>query len=320
MKYYLRQLVCLTMLTASVGCSPEDTVYRNVENTPQNGNDGLYYPEKPSKPTDTSDGYAPEGYELVWNDEFDDRSSLLSKWRFERGGTGWGNNELQYYCPGGVYAPTGQQTARIENGRLFITAYKIEPTASSDNRSYISTRMNTNRTWKYGYIEMRAKLPTVSGTWPAFWMLPEDGQYDIANGGGELDIMEWVGNEPDKVWFSAHCQHVTTGSAEFYVDPKTGERYKHSEGILITDPGTEFHCFGMEWTHEYVKAYLDGVLYHYCPNPKPGENDVTWWPFDKEYYIKLNLAIGGSWGGNVDPAFSSATYEVDWVRVYQKSN
>lgn len=267
--------------------------------------------------TDPVIDHVPEGYKLVWSAEFNDSTPLTDDWIFEIGGKGWGNNEDQYYCAGGVFEPTGHQTAKVEDGALHITAYKIEPSEASDNRSYVSTRMNTWNSWQYGYIEMRAKLPEVQGTWPAFWMLPKDGKYDIKNGGGELDIMEWVGNEPETVWFSAHSQKVTTKSEGRYIDPATGLGYRHSEGIAIATPG-EYHTYGMEWTHEYVKAYFDGVQYYYAPNPKPDENDVTAWPFDKEYYIKLNLAIGGSWGGYIDPDFTTATYEIDWVRVYQK--
>lgn len=321
MKRIFNLLLGAMLLTLNAQCCPDDPVYAmnaQSSNSDDTGG-GLYYPQKPEKPADTKDGYAPEGYSLVWNDEFNDKSSLSREWYFEKGGTGWGNNELQYYCLNGVYTPTGQETARIAGGSLLITAYKVEPSAASDNREYVSTRMNTNKSWKYGYIEMRAKLPAVKGTWPAFWMLSKDGNYDVSKGGGELDIVEWVGNEPDKAWFSSHCQHVTTGSNEQYTDPVTGEKYGHTASIDIEDAGTEFHCFGMEWTHEYIKAFLDGVQYYYAPNPKPGENDIYWWPFDKEYYIKLNLAIGGGWGGEVAPNFTSATYEIDWVRVYQKT-
>ena len=309
----------LATILCTVQCYPEDRVYRLVKQDTDTGDNSLYYPEKPIENIDTGDGFAPEGYELVWSDEFDSPASLSSKWRFEEGGTGWGNEELQYYCADGIYSPTGQETARISDGSLLITAYKIRPSASSDNREYISTRMNSKESWTYGYFEMRAKLPAVRGTWPAFWMLSQDGNYDVSDGGGELDIMEWVGNEPDKVWFSAHCQHVTTGSGEYYRDPATGKDYPHTASIDIVDPGSQFHCFGMEWTHEYVRAFLDGEEYYYAPNPIPDSSDETWWPFDKDYYLKLNLAIGGGWGGDVDPDFSSAVYEIDWVRVFQKN-
>ena len=146
----------------------------------------------------------------------------------------------------------------------------------------------------------------------------KDGPSWVGDGGGELDIMEWVGNEPEKLHFSCHSKNVTAGTGNFYTDPADGQKYSYSKGTEITNPSDDYHCFGMEWTHEYIKGYLDGVEYYYAPNPIPSATDVAWWPFDQEYYIKLNLAIGGSWGGTVDPAFTSATFAVDWVRVYQK--
>ncbi len=310
---------CILMIGNS--CMPIDRIYPNIKAEEGNGMEGdrPYYPEKPFEPGDIKDGHAPEGYTLVWQDSFDSPSSLSTKWTFENGGSGWGNDELQYYCAHGIYAPTGQKTAKVEDGNLVITAYKVEPDKTdNDNRSYVSARMNSISTWKYGYIEMRAKLPTIGGAWPAFWMLSKDGHYDVSTGGGEIDIMEWVANEPITVWFSAHSRYVTGDQPGRYKDPVTGKEYRHTNGATITDPGTEYHCFGLEWTHEYVKAYLDGVEYCYCPNPKPNVKDDNFWPFDKEYRLKLNLAVGGSWGGAVDPAFESAEYTIDWVRVFQK--
>lgn len=313
--------VWMAAVAMGMACAPNEIIYKvGSEESAGGDGGGIYYPPKPSEDDgdDTGDGFAPDGYRLVWHDEFNNPGTLRTEWKFEKGGTGWGNGELQYYCDNGRYAPTGQETARISGGTLKLTAYKIIPSASSDNKEYISTRMNTRKGWKYGYIEMRAKLPVIEGSWPAFWMLPSDGKYHIADGGGELDIMEWVGNSPDKVHFSAHCQHVTRNSGEYYINPETGAQdYPHSRFTSIVNPG-DWHCYAMEWTHEYVKAFLDGREYYYAGNVKPDENDETWWPFDKEYYLKLNLAIGGSWGGSVDPNFESVTYEVDWVRVYQK--
>lgn len=300
-------------------CGPDDPTYNvNLDATDNASTEIPYYPTKPPSDENPADGFAPAGYKLVWSDEFSDRSSLARNWYFEEGATGWGNNELQYYCPGGVYAANGQRTAEVVDGELHITAYKVTPSEASQNASYVSTRMNTTRGWKYGYVEMRAKLPKEGGTWPAFWMLLKDGPSWVGDGGGELDIMEWVGNEPEKVHFSCHSKNVTAGTGNFYTDPVTGDKYSYSNGTDITNPSDDYHCFGMEWTHEYIKAYLDGVEYYYAPNPIPSATDVAWWPFDQEYYIKLNLAIGGSWGGTVDPAFTSATFAVDWVRVYQK--
>ena len=308
-------------------CSGVDPVYWfEAESTAGGaGSNVPYYPEKPSdeKPTDPADGYAPTGYSVVWSDEFDSQVRLYSNWTFEKGGTGWGNSELQYYCDGGIYEPTGQQTAFVSDGTLKIKAYKITPSYASDNCEYISTRMNTKEGWQYGYIEMRAKLPTIKGCWPAFWMLLINGPYwvrDSSQTGAEIDIMEFVpGEEPNTVYFSAHSYNATpeAGTNTGYVDPSTNKKYSYCQWTSVATPG-DWHCYGMEWTHEYIRGYLDGVEYFYVPNPKPNTVDTASWPFDQIFNLKLNLAIGGSWGGTPATNFTEATYEIDWVRVYQK--
>jgi beta-glucanase (GH16 family) len=102
-----------------------------------------------------------------------------------------------------------------------------------------------------------------------------------------------------------------------YLDPTTGKKYSYSQHKDIDNPG-DWHCYGMEWTSDYIRGYIDGVEYFYAPNPNPGKVYQYSWPFDQKFYIKLNLAIGGDWGGEVAAGFTEATYEIDWVRVYQK--
>jgi len=310
-------------------CSGEDPVYwfDPAATGTSAGSNIPYYPDKPSDkgdtPVDPSDGFTPAGYHLVWSDEFESQVKLYSNWSFEQGGTGWGNNELQYYCDGGIYEPTGQQTASVSDGTLKIRAYKVTPSYASDNCEYISARMNTKEGWVHGYIEMRARLPKTMGCWSAFWMLPTDGPSyvrDESRTGAEIDIMEYVpGDAPNNVYFSAHSYNATgeAGRDTGYVDPVTGIKYSYSDHIRISDPG-EWHCYGMEWTHEYIRAYCDGVEYFYAPNPVPNTVDTATWPFDQKMYIKLNLAIGGTWGGTPAPGLNGETYEIDWVRVYQK--
>lgn len=269
-----------------------------------------------------TDGYAPAGYSLVWSDEFQNGTAPGNNWTFEAGGTGWGNGELQYYCAGGVYSRTGQKTAAVSDGSLKITAYKVTPRGDTNQRSYISARMNTALSWQYGYMEMRARLPLTAGCWPAFWLLPADGPSwvrDESGRGGEIDVMEFVpGEDPNTVHFSAHCYNATgeAGSNSGYVDPVSGIKYPYSNGVSVQNPG-EWHCYGLKWTHKDIRGYCDGVQYFYAPNPSPDAEDWYSWPFDQEFYIKLNLAIGGSWGGDPDPDFTEATFEIDWVRVYQ---
>ena len=311
-----------------VACSGKDPVYWFDAGSESGGagSNVPYYPTKPSgqdTPVDPQDGFAPAGYNLKWSDEFDSQVQLYSDWHFEQGGTGWGNAELQYYCPGGIYDPTGQQTAFVSDGTLKIKAYKITPSASSDNKEYISTRMNTNQGWQLGYMEMRAKMPMVKGCWPAFWMLPIDGPYwvrDPSGKGAEIDIMEFVpGDDPKTVWFSAHSYNATgeAGENTGYVDPVSGKKYRYTDDVHVEDP-QNWHCYGLEWTHEYIKGFFDGKEYFYAPNPTPNAVDFFTWPFDQKMNLKLNLAIGGAWGGTPAAGFTDATYEIDWVRVYQK--
>lgn len=326
--YKFITLIALGIATFAA-CSGVDPVYWFDADTADAGagSNVLYYPAKPSNGGETpevpSDGYAPAGYGLVWSNEFDSQVQLYTDWYFEQGGTGWGNNELQYYCAGGVYEPTGQQTAFVSDGTLKIKAYKISPSYASGNCEYISTRMNTKETWQYGYIEMRARLPLVQGCWPAFWMLLKDGPYwvrDPSKTGAEIDILEFVpGDDPNTIYFSAHSYNATpeAGNKTGYVDPKTGVKHSYCQFKKISNPG-DWHCYGMEWTHEYIRGYCDGVEYFYVPNPTPTIVDMATWPFDQQFNLKLNLAIGGSWGGTPASNFSEATYEVDWVRVYQK--
>ena len=278
---------------------------------------------------ESADGFAPEGYTAVWCEEFTSEDTLASNWTFESGGDGWGNGEAQYYCAGGT-APDGVKTARVVDGVLRITARKVAPSAATEGCSYVSARMSTQKTWKYGYIEMKARLPEEKGTWSAFWMLPDDRRYpswvrDPSHKGGELDIVEYVPNDhPGRIYASAHSYNATraAGTDSGYRDPASGTLYSYTGNTALAHPGSQWHYYGLEWTHTYVKAYLDGVPYYYAPNPSPDyatPDANPDWGFDKDYYIKLNLAIGGSWGGTPDPDFTEATYEIDWVRVHQQS-
>ena len=209
-----------------------------------------------------------------------------------------------------------------------ITARKITPSNSSDRKSYISARLNTNESWQYGYIEMKAKLPTEKGCWPAFWMLP-DPDYgnsyvrDESKTGAEIDIMEYVpGEDMNTVHFSAHSYNVTAeaGRDTGYRDPQSNTKYSYSDNTAIANADTQWHYFSVLWTHEEIRGYLDGVEYYYAPNPTPGKYnlDNPDWGFDKPFYLKLNLAMGGSWGGEIANDFTSANFEIDYVRIYKQ--
>lgn len=238
----------------------------------------------------------PEGYTLVWHDEFDEGTvPNSSEWWYETGGDGWGNNELQNYVSGSYGT---EQLAVVNNGVFSITAKKIEGTV-------YSIRINTVRSWTYGYFEARLKLPVGKGTWPAFWMMPKN--FIAWPDDGEIDIMEHVGYRPNYISAAIHCKayHHSIGTQ------KTAEQF-------ISTAQSEFHVYAVEWTADYIKGYVDGVNYFTFVNDKT--NNYNTWPFYNPFYLKLNLAWGGNWGGamGVDEDALPTTYEIDYVRVFQK--
>ena len=245
--------------------------------------------------------YTPAGYKLVWRDEFNDPSLTMpdtKEWWYETAEPGWVNNELQTYVAG----RTGDiVTADVSGGTLKIRAIK------SGNRVY-SARVNTRKNWTYGYFEARLKLPKGKGTWPAFWMMPS-----VWSGwpeGGEIDIMEHVGCVPTEVSSSIHCK------AYYHAIGTQKTAARKVAGVM-----DEFHTYALEWTPEYIKTYVDGKqLFYYNPEDYSGGRNANTWPFNKPFELKLNLAWGGDWGGmmGVDESCLPATYEIDYVRVFQK--
>ena len=245
--------------------------------------------------------YTPAGYTLVWRDEFNDPSLIMpdtKEWWYETAEPGWVNNELQTYVAG----RTGDiVTADVSDGTLKIRAIK------DGNRVY-SARVNTRKNWTYGYFEARLKLPKGKGTWPAFWMMPS-----VWSGwpeGGEIDIMEHVGCVPTEVSSSIHCKSYYHAIGT----QKTAAR--KVAGVM-----DEFHTYALEWTPEYIKTYVDGKqLFYYNPDDYSQGRNANTWPFNKPFELKLNLAWGGDWGGmyGVDESCLPATYEIDYVRVFQK--
>lgn len=238
---------------------------------------------------------APAGYELVWNDEFDTGDRPSSEWWYETGAGGWGNNELQNYVN---VSQGSDQLAVVNDGILSIKAKKIGGTV-------YSIRMNTNKGWTYGYFEARIKVATGKGAWSAFWMMPKN--FTAWPDDGEIDIMEHVGYDPNRVHASIHCKayYHSIGTQ------KTGTR-------TVSTATTEFHVYAVEWTADYIKGYIDGVNYFTFLNDKT--NNYNTWPFNNPFYLKLNLAWGGNWGGaqGIDESALPATYQIDYVRVFQK--
>ncbi len=239
--------------------------------------------------------------ELVWADEFDGTTVDATKWKFETGAHGWGNNEWQNYTDG--------PNSTVSEGTLKITANKEG--AGQKVGDYTSSRMNSLESFTYGRFEVRAKIPTHKGkgVWPAIWMLGENigtvGWPDC----GEIDIMEYVSFDPNKMHFSIHSK-----------------ANNHVQGTQVTSGPLpletieeEFHNYGFLWTKDYLKFYIDDIDNVKLTFSRPVDPNQNNWPFDKPFYFLLNIAVGGNWGGmqGVEDAIFPSTMEVDYVRVYQ---
>ena len=233
----------------------------------------------------------------VWADEFDVAGvPNTTKWGYDLGGSGWGNNELQYYTD-------ALANAKVENGKLVITAIK----ESFGGKNYTSARLVSKNKgdFLYGRIEARAKLPSGRGTWPAIWMLPTDWAYGGWPKSGEIDIMEHVGYDPNNVVMSVHTDAYNHGIGT-----------QKSATKLIPTAMSEFHNYRVDWTPYAVRGYIDDQLVFTFINEGKG---YSTWPFDKRFHLLLNLAVGGNWGGaqGVDDTIFPAVFEIDYVRVYK---
>lgn len=232
-----------------------------------------------------------------WQDEFNYTGLPdSSKWNYDLGGSGWGNNELQYYT-------NNLSNAKVEDGKLTITARKEQ----MEGKNYTSARLVTKNKgdFLYGRVEVKAKLPSGRGTWPAIWMLPTDWAYGNWPKSGEIDIMEHVGYDPNRVLFSVHTDTYNHRKGT----QKSGEKN-------IPTSMTDFHLYRVDWTPDSVKGYFDNEHVFSFANEQSGP---AAWPFDKRFHILLNLAIGGDWGGakGVDETIFPAKFEIDYVRVYK---
>jgi len=233
-------------------------------------------------------------YKLVWEENFNDTKLDETSWNFELGSgcpnlCGWGNNEAQFYT---------KENHKIENGILIISAKK-------DSNSYTSTRITTQnkKVFQYGKIECRAKLPIGKGLWPAFWMLGEN----ITKIGwpkcGEIDILEYIGKEPDMIFTSLHTQ-------ESHGNTINTKKTK----IETIEDG--FHIYAIDWNADSISFFVDNVLvYRYSPDIKNENN----WPYNQPFYFIINLAIGGNFGGpEIDNQIFPQEFSIDYIKVFQK--
>lgn len=232
----------------------------------------------------------------TWSDEFNYTGAPdASKWTLETGGGGWGNNEVQFYT-------NSTNNARVEGGNLIVEARR----ESMGGRDYSSARLNSVGTFTYGKIVARVRLPQGKGTWPAFWMLAKNQSYGSQYwpDNGEIDVLEHVGYDPGTIHGSVH----TAAFNHVQNTQKTASTRNASFN-------SSFHEYAVEWTPARIDWYLDGVKYFSFANTGQGYRE---WPFDKPFFLLLNIAIGGNWGGvqGVDDGIFPQRMEVDYVRVY----
>lgn len=238
-------------------------------------------------------------YKLVWSDEFNGSSLDESVWTIQTGGAGWGNQEAQYY--------TGRsENLRVEDGNLVLEARKEQ----YENNAYTSARVMSKdkKTFTYGKLEARISLPSGGGLWPAFWMLGNRGGWPQC---GEIDIMEYVGNVPNRVLGTLHSTKDRSGS-------------KSSRAYWGENIEENYHIYGVEWTKEetmgrdVIRFYVDDNVYSEQIEQVIDDND--YWPFNKPQYFIINLAVGGTLGGDINDAIfdTPRLMKVDWVRVYQR--
>lgn len=266
------------------------TANRMVVRAVMGGNPALawYHIFTTTKPTQAP---AADYKKLVWSDEFNtDGAPDATKWNYDlgKGDNGWGNNEKQNYT-------NSATNVIVQGGSLKITAKK----EASGGADYSSSRLKTDGkfSFTYGKIEIKAKLPIGAGTWPAIWMLGQNYATKPWPACGEIDIMEHVGNNQNVILSTLHYPGHSGGSGV-------------SGSKTIPNVSTEFHVYKTVWSPASVQTFVDDQLIHSVPN----EGSL---PFNSDFFLILNVAMGGNLGGNIDPAFTQSSMEIDYVRVYQ---
>jgi beta-glucanase (GH16 family) len=248
---------------------------------------------------DVTGGYG--GYSLAWSDEFNGSTLDAGSWSYENGDgcpslCNWGNNELQYYTntPNNLF---------FQDGKMVIEA-RAE---SFGGKSYTSARIKTQgkKTFKYGRIDVRALLPKGKGIWPAFWLMPQDNVFGTWPKSGEIDLMENVGSEPSKVLGTLH---YGPGPGSTIIS----RNYTLPSGTF----NDQFHVFSIEWTQDKIQWLVDGNVFSTVNKSDLGGNN---YPFNEQFYLIINLAVGGNLPGNPDAnTLFPQWLIVDYVRVYQK--
>ena len=226
---------------------------------------------------------------LIWAEEFEtDGAPCTGIWNYDLGGSGWGNEEAQFYT-------NRPENIIIEDGLLKITAIA----ESYEGSNYTSSRIQSKDKFdfKYGRIEARAKLPEGGGTWPAIWMLGSNLSEVSWPNCGEIDILEHKGNNQDRVYGSLHFPGNSGGNSV-------------GSSVSVPNLSSEFHLYEVQWTASAIKFLVDGQEYYNFSN----NTNV---PFNQDFFLILNVAMGGTFGGAIDPSFEQSTMEIDYIRVYQ---
>ncbi len=241
------------------------------------------------------------GYTLAWADEFNGTSLNTTDWSFENGdgcpgNCGWGNNELEYYTE-------RPENLFFQDGKMIIEARKENYAAG---KPYTSSKILTRgkKVFKFGRIDIRAKLPKGKGIWPAFWMLPQSNVFGGWPKSGELDIMEMIGHQPATTYGTLHFG-PGPGSTQL------GGNYTLPSGIF----NDQFHVFSVEWKLNEIKWLIDGVVYSTHTSAEFGANN---YPFNEDFFLIVNMAVGGNWPGNPDATTYLPQWLIlDYIRVYQ---
>ena len=299
---FLVPFFLLVMLVASCQSTEAINATPTISPTPEPTLVPTSTPITPPEPLDIAEY---EGFELVWHDEFDGDSINRENWTFDTGGYGFGNGEAQYYTD------NRPENARVENGLLVIEA-RFE---KYENQYYTSAKLWTRDLFEfqYGRVEARTKVPEGSGLWPAFWMLGADFEFEVDENNvftnnwphiGEIDIMEYIGREPKLVMGTVHGPGYSGAMGKGRWNPQE---------FKIAD---EFHTYAIEWNYDGITWFFDGEPYYTLYREDVGNRE---WVFDREFYMILNLALGGNFGGTIalDTQFP-ANYYIDYVRVYQE--
>lgn len=254
-------------------------------------------------PVPTSGYEAPAGYtgySLVWQDEFNGSSLNTTDWTVEGGDgcpniCGWGNNELEYYT-------NRDENLFFQDGKMIIEARKEIFSGKNYTSSKIISR--NKKTFKFGRIDIRAVLPKGKGIWPAFWLLPQANVYGGWPTSGEIDMMEMVGHEANKVYGTVH-----------YGPGPNSTQISRSTVLSSGVYNDQFHVYSIEWKQDQIKWFIDGVLFS---TVNKTELTSGIYPFNEQFYFIINLAVGGNWPGSPDGTTIFPQWlVVDYVRVFQ---